>query len=655
MRRISYCLLVAALFAAASAEAKLKLPALIGDHMVLQKGSPAVWGWSDPGTTVKVALGRNAQTTQADDQGKWKVNLKLPKAGGPYEMTVSSAGESVTIQDVLVGEVWLGSGQSNMEFAMKTSSDAGTEIPAANFPKIRLFTVARVASFTPLDDVQGSWKVCTPDVIGDFSAVAYHFGKDLHKSLKKVPVGLIVAAWGGSAAEAWTPHSVLEKDGTFTTLLDQWDHNDTQIKTWKTGNDFELYVSNIVFVPKDPKDKPMTVLSKPGGEGWGGSWTTSAKPDCQAAVTLDGKAAAGDGAAVKFFGYMKGGGWGGLTTNLSAQTVDLSKYETVEFYAKGKGQYRLTLGQPTIADYDYYATPNTFEAPASWTKMSYKIADMKQGGWGSPKPFTPEAISTLNFPVQVAYWPDIVEACYDGMAAPLTPYTIRGVLWYQGESNTGRPGQYRQLLSDMIGSWRTAWGEKFPFIVIQLPNFMAVQDNPSESGWAELREAQLEVSQTVAQTGLVTTIDLGEANNIHPKDKTDVGHRAALVALGMAYHRGGVYSGPSFVSAQVKGGKMTLKFSNVGKGLTAKGGPLKGFALAGDDQKYYWAEAKIQGSTVIVSSDQVPHPKMVRYAWADNPVCNLYNSVGLPASPFQYSFPIKPGAKAPDDGIPPPP
>ncbi|HJT25195.1 MAG TPA: sialate O-acetylesterase, partial [bacterium] len=239
MKKALLCLLVGALLSAAPAGAKLKLPALIGDHMVLQKGSPVVWGWVDPGATVTVALGHNAQTTQADDQGKWKVSLNLPRSGGPYELTVSSEGESVTIQDVLVGEVWLGSGQSNMEFAMKTSSDAETQIPAAKFPKIRLFTVARVASFTPLDDVQGSWKVCSPDVIGDFSAVAYHFGKDLHKALR-TPVGLIVAAWGGSAAEAWTPRSVLEKDDNFTTLVDQWDHNDSQIKTWKTGNDFEL-------------------------------------------------------------------------------------------------------------------------------------------------------------------------------------------------------------------------------------------------------------------------------------------------------------------------------------------------------------------------------------------------------------------------------
>lgn len=658
MKKTLLCLILGALLGMTQAEAKLKLPSIIGDHMVLQKGTPSVWGWADPGETVTVALGNNAKTAQADDQGRWKVSLALPRAGGPYEMTVSSAGESVTIEDVLVGEVWLGSGQSNMEFAMKTSSDADTEIPAANFPTIRLFTAARVAAFTPLADVQGFWKVCSPDTVGDFSAVAYHFGKELHKAFKKVPVGLIVAAWGGSGAEAWTPRETLEKDPVFTQLIDQWDHNEKQIKTWKEGDDFELWVSDIRFMPKDPKDKPLTVSAQTDPQSVGGPWQISVKPECQGAVTVTDKAFSGQGPAVRFFGAMKGGGWGTLSSNLSAQNrpLDLRKYQSVEFYIKGKGQYRVSLGQPSILDYDFYASKDPFDAPVSWTKMHFDIADLKQGGWGGPKPFTADTVISLNFPIQVPYWPDVVAACYDGMAAPLTPYTIRGVLWYQGESNTGRASQYHQLLSDLITSWRRAWGEDFPFLIIQLPNFMAAQDNPSESQWAELREAQLQTSQTVPKTGLITTIDLGEANNIHPKDKTDVGHRAALAALGVAYHRSTVYSGPSLLSTKLKGAQVVLKFGNTGKGLMAKGGgSLKGFAIAGADQKFYWATAEIKGETVVVFNEQVPDPEVVRYGWADNPVCNLYNFEGLPASPFQYSFPPKPGAKAATDGIPPPP
>jgi hypothetical protein len=353
---------------------------------------------------------------------------------------------------------------------------------------------------------------------------------------------------------------------------------------------------------------------------------------------------------------MKGGGYGGTSANLSNQPVDLSPYQAVEFYLKGKGQYRLTLGQASIADYDYYATKDPFDAPATWTKMRIEIPDLKQGGWGAPRPFTVNAVQSLNFPVQVAYWPDIVSASYNAMIAPVTNFSIAGVLWYQGEANTGRAAQYQPLLSHLITSWREDWGRKFPFLIIQLPNFMATQANPSESQWAELREAQRLTSQAVPQTGLITTIDLGDANTIHPKNKTDVGKRVALAGLGMAYHRSAVYSGPTFFKAQVKAGKMILIFNNLGRGLKSKDNePLKGFALAGIDHIFHWANAEIKGKTVVVWSDQIPAPTKVRYAWADNPVCNLYNLDGLPASPFQFSFPEKPGPKTEMDDIPPPP
>ncbi len=637
---------MALVLAATQAQAKLKLPALIGDHMVLQKGKANLWGWAQPGEAVTVALGHNAAAATADAGGEWKASLSLPRSGGPYELTVSTASESVTLEDVMVGEVWVGSGQSNMEFALKASLGAAAELPSAKkLSKIRFFTVQHAAAFAPQGDVQGSWKVCSPDTAGDFSAVAYYFGKGLAKALR-TPVGLILSSWSGSAAEAWTPRPVLDKDPAFTQLLEQWDHNQAQLKTWRTGDDFELWISDIRFLPQDPLAQPLTVSLGPGAPAGtlGGTWSTTAKPDCQAAVTLENVAYSGN-PALRFWGVMKGGGWGTLSTNLSAQPVDLSRYAAVEFYAKGSGQYRMNLGQPSIADYDYYATADAFQAPEEWTLMHYPLADLKQGGWGAPKPFTPEAVNTLNFPVIAPYWPDIAAACFDGMTAPLTLFSIRGVLWYQGESNTGRAGQYHQLLSDMIGGWRKAWGEgNFPFLIIQLPNFMHVSLQPGESQWADLREAQLQTSQTVPQAGLITTIDLGEADNLHPKDKADVGRRAALAALGMVYHRSLVYSGPSLVSAGARDGQAVLTFQDTGRGLTAEGGePLKGFALAGDDRKFYWAQAQIQGKTVLVSCAEVPNPRFVRYAWSDNPVCNLFNVDGLPASPFQADLqPVTP-------------
>ncbi len=637
MRKNTAVIVVALVLSAAQAQAKLKLPALIGDHMVLQKGKPNIWGWADPGEAVTVALGHNAQAATAGAGGDWKVSLDLPRSGGPYELTVSTATEAVTVQDVMVGEVWVGSGQSNMEFALKASRDAAAEIPSAQkLSKIRLFTAQHNAAFAPQDDVQGSWKVCSPDTAGDFSAVAYYFGKGLYKSLR-VPVGLILSCWSGSAAEAWTPRPVLEKDPAFTQLLEQWDHNEDQVKPWKTGNDFGLFLSDIRFLPKDPQAQPLTVSLGPGtpAGALGQAWYATAKPDCQASVTLEGSGPASQEAAIRFYGVLKGGGWGTLSNNLSTQPVDLSRYEAVEFYAMGRGQYRMNLGQPSIADFDYYST-DPFNAPATWAKMRFEIAALKQGGWGAPQPFTPGAVTSLNFPALAPYWPDVAAACYDGMTAPLTPLSIRGALWYQGESNTARAGQYRRLLSDMIGGWREAWGKTFPFLIIQLPNFMARQDQPSESQWAILREAQLKASQTVPQCGLITTIDLGEADNIHPKDKADVGHRAALAALGMVYHRLTVYSGPSLVSARVRGGEAVLTFQDTGRGLTAQGGePLRGFALAGNDLRFHWAQAQIRGKTVAVSCAEVPAPHFVRYGWADNPDCNLFNVDGLPAPPFE--------------------
>ncbi len=287
MNKKSIILLLTLSFLAPLAEAKLKLPALIGDHMVLQRGKPVVWGWADAGQSVTVSLAGKSAKTTADSDGKWKVTLALPKAGGPFNMVIQ-ADEAVTVSDLLVGDVWVGSGQSNMEFAMKTSSDADKEIPAADFPKIRLFKLDHVASFTPQEDAQGSWSLCTPASVADFSAVAYHFGKELHQALK-VPVGLVVSCWGGTAAEAWTPRAALDSVTEFAPLLKEWDNNQAQIKTWTKGNDFDLWLSDIQFIPNDPKDKTLVVSAEQAKDALGGSWSTSFKPGCQASVTVAGQ------------------------------------------------------------------------------------------------------------------------------------------------------------------------------------------------------------------------------------------------------------------------------------------------------------------------------------------------------------------------------
>jgi sialate O-acetylesterase len=621
---------------AAFARAELKLPSILGDHMVIQQGKPAVWGKAAAGATITVSLAGVKSSAVAGTDGKWKANLPSPKAGGPYEMVVSGDG-SVTVSDVMVGDVWLGSGQSNMEFTMDRTHDADKQIPQADNPKIRLLTVDQATAAAPSDELKCSWKVCSPDTVRNFSAVAYHFGREMNQALK-TPVGLVQSAWGGTSGECWVPISALQKDPRFSRLLKEWESNEEQVKAWGDGMPYELEISDILLIPKDKKAEAVTVQLEPTSKGLGGAWSCYANTGSTGVYKAQGTGPKG-GPAAKLSGSMKGKCWITLSTNLQPGNAafDLTPYEAVEFYAKGKVKYRVKFGQASIADYNYHST-DILNAPEEWTLQRFPINSFKQGMWGTPKAFTPNAVQSMIIAVEVPYNPEIAAVVYNAMIAPLTAFDISGVLWYQGESNTGRAADYQSLMTALITSWRSAWGKDFPFFIVQLPNFMARKTQPGESSWAEFREAQLK-TLAVPNTGMVTTIDLGEADNIHPRNKTEVGRRLALAALGMVYKKSVVYSGPLFDSLTVKGGKMLLKFKETGKGLSALDGkPLTGFAVADEERDFVWADAKITGAkTLEVWSDKVKNPVEVRYAWADNPECNLANVEGLPASPFRYS------------------
>ncbi len=623
------------LFLATFAQAELTLPALFGDHMVLQEGSPSVWGKAEPGKVITVSLaGRQALTT-ADPAGKWKAVFSSLRSGGPYEMILSGDG-AVTLTDVLVGDVWLGSGQSNMEFCLKATDDAADQVPKADMPGMRLFTLAHHASGLPVEDVQGSWKVCTPDTAKEFSAVAYHFGRQIQQTLKK-PIGLIVSCWGGTAAETWVPRDELDKVPAFAPILQAWDNDSQMAQVWGAGAPYSLRLSGLRLTPKAGKGQPLIIPLPGDAKAKANTWNCSVAPGSTGTFTAEGKGPEG-GPAALLSGLMKGGCWITLTSALKPEspTVSLGDFDAVEFYAKGSGKYRMKLGQPSIADYDYYST-DVFSAPDTWTLMRYPLLSLKQGGWGETKPFTPDAVQNVNFTVEIPYWPDLAGVAYNGMIAPLTPFDIKGVLWYQGESNAGRASDYHLLLSTLIRSWRGAWGKDLPFLIVQLPNYMAVKPQPSESGWAELREAQYKILD-VPGTAVVTTIDLGAADNIHPKKKTEVGRRLSLAALGMVYHQGKAASGPRVDSLDASSGAMRLKFKNAGGGLaTADGGPVTGFALCDADGNWAWAQAKITGRNRLkVWNDAMKDPVEIRYAWADNPLCNLVNQEGLPAFPFRY-------------------
>ncbi len=482
--------------------ADVKLPAVISDNMVLQRGKKTpIWGWAEPGEKVRVKGSWQlfGTSTKAKDNGKWMVKIRPPKAGGPYEI-VLKGNNTITLKNILVGEVWICSGQSNMQWSVRQAANPEQEVAVADFPKVRLFTVKRKVAEQPQSDCVGSWTMCSPETVPGFSAVGYFFGRELHQQLD-VPVGLIHTSWGGTPAEAWTRRGVLESEPDCIPILQRFD-------------------------------------------------------------------------------------------------------EAMAKYPEAKKQYE--------------------EKVKKWKEAVEKA---KAEGKDPPRrPGPPFGPGNPHSPAGL----------YNAMIAPLIPYGIQGAIWYQGESNAGRAYQYRQLFPAMITNWREDWGQgKFPFLFVQLANFMAADPEPVDSAWAELREAQL-MTLALPKTGMAVIIDIGEANNIHPKNKQDVGKRLALWALAKTYGKKQVYSGPIYKSMKTEGNKIILDFEHVGGGLAAGGGePLKGFAVAGAERKFVWADAKIEGDTVVVSSNEVSVPVAVRYGWANNPVCNLYNKEGLPASPFR--------------------
>ena len=491
---------VVAVFSLA-AQADVRLPSIIGDNMVLQADVVRIWGWADAGEEISVNLSwrETGWTVTTGEDGKWSFKTSAPDVGGPYEMTLKGK-NTVTVKNILVGEVWVCSGQSNMQWPVKQSANAEQEVAGATYPKIRLFSVERRVADMPQDDCKGNWVECSPQTVGDFSAVAYYFGRDLHKELN-APVGLVNTSWGGTPAESWASPRMLEQNPVFEPVVNR-------------------YKEALAVYPKAKKEYDEKM------EQW--------KKDVEKAKTEGTK-----------------------------------------------------------------APPRPSEP------------------FGPGSPWTPAGL-------------------YNAMIAPLTPYTIRGAIWYQGESNAGRAYQYRELFPAMIKSWWKAWPQgEFPFLYVQLANFMQAKDEPGNSSWAELREAQL-MTLDLPNAGMAVIIDIGEADNIHPRNKQEVGRRLALWALARTYDKKVVCSGPLYRSADVKDNKIILRFDHIGGGLVAKdGGPLKGFAIAGKDQRFVWADARIEGDTVVVSSDKVTEPIAVRYAWADNPVCSLYNKAGLPASPFR--------------------
>lgn len=620
------------------------LPSLFSDHMVLQQGREIhVWGKGAVGEPIVVTLVGNSASATTDAHGSWSVNLPALPAGGPFILTVRGHKE-VTIKDVMIGEVWIASGQSNMTFSLDGAQGAADEVPKANYPHIRLFNVPKKIALSPQDDtVPSHWQICTPDSAKSFSAVAYFFAREIHRRLH-VPVGIIESAWPGTTIQEWIAPQALQADAELKPIVDEWNRVPPAVKSFaKTPLSFDLEFDDFELIPASPNttakgladfDDGTSRLSTGGSFNY--SWADA--PDSTFALTTPGRATRGFAARVS--GQLDGTQDAILSANYTVEGTpfDLTQYAGLRFWVRGIGSFRFRSKQPTITDYDDYAT-KVIKATPGWQQVTVLFRDLRQDGWGVSKEFTQTALTGFAIEnLTTLEYPDMpVSALYEGMIAPLVPYSIRGALWYQGESNALKARQYRRLLPTLISNWREAWREPdLEFLIVQLPNHGAIPQVPSESAWAELREAQLTTVKQVPHTGLAVTIDVGDPLDLHPHRKLEVGQRLALWALGAVYKQPGEYSGPLFESEQIKGSEVYLHFTHVGGGLVVRGSTeLRGFAVAGADHKFHWAQARIEGDDVVVSSSEVPNPAAVRYAWGDSPVCNLFNRDGLPASPFR--------------------
>ncbi|HRU39774.1 MAG TPA: sialate O-acetylesterase, partial [Candidatus Goldiibacteriota bacterium] len=441
------------------------------------------------------------------------------------------------------------------------------------------------------------------------------------------PVGLIMSAWGGTSIEIWMRQSLMEKNPDTAPIVKRW--KKSPVFDWKRWNDgrgmaYDIALSNVRFVSKNRGIR--TLYLNEGGLG--GNWESNAAEGSSISCKGDGKKG-------RVSGIIAFNSWANAETRLSESgEYDLSGYDEIRFTASGSGRFSVSLGQKSIKDYDYYSS-ETFDAVLKPEKeYAVRIDSMKQGGWGRAVPFTKNAVEKFKVNIH-STTVELPQSLYNGMVSPFTRYKIKGALWYQGENNAWRAKQYRSLIKMLIRGWRQDWGYEFPFFVVQLPNFMERKDAPGESAWAELREAQLSALE-LENTAVVPIIDLGDADDIHPRKKDPVAGRLSNAALVMLYNKKAPVTGPLYDSHRQSRRGITVTFKNTGSGLVARGGRLKGFEIAGEDRVFVRARAEIKNSnSVEVSAREVKNPVAVRYAWADNPECNLYNMEGLAASPFR--------------------
>lgn len=622
-------------------QAKPLLHPLFTDHAVLQRDTKVpIWGWVEPGGKVLVSFAGQKKESVADGDGKWIAHLDpMPASSDGRMLEVSSRQPDLKsrIHDVLVGDVWICSGQSNMEMGIGVCDEAD-EMAKADFPNIRLLTVPRCIAFAPESTMHAQWLPCSPEnlakgVWGGFSAAAYFFGKELHRELG-IPIGLMHASWGGAPCEAWMSGDALATMGFYRTELAQV----ARVASFPGPNPLDDFMDQW-YREKDPGTigewfKPETDVSSWKSVSMPASWNDSGLPGYDGIVWLS-----------KTFDLPAS--WQGKDLALSLGAI--ADVDTTWINGQSVGRC------------DSYEVSRTYTVPAAGHRPGRNALTMRvmnKGGGGftakpeelniQPKdkdgapislagPWHIKASATLEETgAPLAGNPSTPSVLYNGMIAPLIPYAIQGAIWYQGEANATDPARYRSLLPALIRDWRSRFASgEFSFHIVSLANYQPPPAHDAASDWPGLREAQAMTAKQVPHCALVMAIDIGDAKDIHPKNKREVGRRLALSALANAHGRQIAWSGPWYKSMETTKQGIRLSFDHATGGLIAKGGPLIGFTIAGENQKFVAATATIDGETVLVSSPQVEKPVAVRYAWSPNPEGNLSNEANLPAVPFR--------------------
>ena len=610
------------------------LSTIFGDNLVMQRGKAnTLWGWAEPGETIRVQIGDNSASTRAGADRRWEVRIQPPPAGGPYTLRFSGH-ETLELHNILVGDVWLCGGQSNMGLPLRFARDGAGEVKAANYPEIRFFAVAGHAAYHHTDLVEGNWKAVTPETAAGLSAVAYYFARKVHEETH-VPIGLVVDALGGTPAEAWTSAAALGPIKDFDVPLAELDRlasagapeYGNYVMHWY--DEYDLGVKGNWAAPTFD-DSGWKSVSVPGGFAELGVPETPAVAWFRKEIIVPDPVPAGR--ALLFLGSVErmDTAWiNGVEVGASAWVENPRVYPIRAGVLKPGRNVVVVRVLKTKPVGGFLGKPQELRL-----QLGDKTALPLAGQWKGQ--LSVDARPPHPMPMGYENWPVMPTVLYEGMLKPIAALSIAGALWYQGEQNSERGFEYRKLLPAMIADWRRLFAQgDFPFYIVSLPAFKHRSATPVDDAWAETRESQALTAASVPNSCLAVTIDTGDADNIHPQDKLPVGERLARCALANYYGQPVVYSGPSLASVERLPGAIRLHFAHTDGGLIVKGAKLEEFSIASENRKWVWAEARIEGDTIIVSSPSVPNPQEVRYAWQSNPAATLSNGAGLPAAPFR--------------------